>query len=259
MPNNDNLLGIKIILETLSKDLEELSDGESLPNLKWDDMLTNSLLIFQKLSALRMEGISNEVKRLGYTIASQKREIAELRLNISNSVLPAAIAPEEKVVLSTEVEEKEELDFLLDNKPTSSQLSSQPQEQSLSQPQIQSQPPSQSQTQPKPHTQPQLQSLFQPQAVESSLNHTPPWLTDTPGSPVSELFAAINLNDKLCFIRELFADDVDQYRLTVQRLNDMNSFEEALDYTRNAFPDWDESSDALYRFYMALRRRYHNG
>jgi hypothetical protein len=36
----------------------------------------------------------------------------------------------------------------------------------------------------------------------------------------------------------------------------METLAQALEYTRNAFPSWDEESSAVYRFYMLLRRRY---
>lgn len=82
------------------------------------------------------------------------------------------------------------------------------------------------------------------------------WMDDVPGPKVKDLSEAINLNDKLFFIRELFNGDSEQYRLSIQRLNDMTSLSEALEYTRVAFPDWNEESDEIYRFYMILRRKF---
>jgi hypothetical protein len=83
-----------------------------------------------------------------------------------------------------------------------------------------------------------------------------PWMTDKTGPPVDDIRDAVTLNDKLCFIGELFEDDSEQYKLTMNRLNEMGSFGEALSYLRRAFPDWDESSAEVYRFYMIVRRRY---
>ncbi|OFY41756.1 MAG: hypothetical protein A2X18_10555 [Bacteroidetes bacterium GWF2_40_14] len=81
------------------------------------------------------------------------------------------------------------------------------------------------------------------------------WKTDLPGPAIENLNHAITLNDKLFFIKGLFNDDEEQYRLSIQKLNEMRSMEEALEYTRAAFPDWDETSNIIYRFYMILRRK----
>jgi hypothetical protein len=82
------------------------------------------------------------------------------------------------------------------------------------------------------------------------------WKGNILGPRVDDLNDAITLNDKLFFIKNLFNNDNEQYRLSIQRINDMDSMDEALDYTRAAFPDWDEESDIIYRFYMILRRRF---
>lgn len=82
------------------------------------------------------------------------------------------------------------------------------------------------------------------------------WKTDIPGPAIENINHAITLNDKLFFIKGLFNDDEEQFRLSIQKLNEMNSMEEALEYTRAAFPDWDETSNIIYRFYMILRRKF---
>jgi len=82
------------------------------------------------------------------------------------------------------------------------------------------------------------------------------WKGNILGPRVDDLNQAITLNDKLFFTKNLFNNDNEQYRLSIQKLNEMESMDEALDYTRAAFPDWDEDSDIIYRFYMILRRRF---
>ena len=84
----------------------------------------------------------------------------------------------------------------------------------------------------------------------------PEWMLDEPGPYVGDLYEAITLNDKICFVNELFDGDEKQYHIAIQMLNDLNSLERALIYTRETFPSWDENSTELYRFYMILRRRY---
>ena len=81
------------------------------------------------------------------------------------------------------------------------------------------------------------------------------WMMDLPGTPRSIIIFGISLNDKLCFIKELFNDDTEQYNLSIDKINSMESMDEVLEYTRTAFPDWDESSSVVYRFYMIVRRK----
>ena len=83
----------------------------------------------------------------------------------------------------------------------------------------------------------------------------PDWMKDNPGNKVDTIDQAITLNDKLLFLKDLFNDDLQQYRLSLEKIDQMNSFSQVLEYTRASFPDWDESSPALYRFYMTVRRK----
>lgn len=83
----------------------------------------------------------------------------------------------------------------------------------------------------------------------------PAWMIDIPGPRLIDINDGITLNDKLLYINELFKGDDQQYRLSIQRMNEMSSIDEVMDYTRNAFPDWDENSQATYRFYMNVRRK----
>lgn len=84
----------------------------------------------------------------------------------------------------------------------------------------------------------------------------PDWMKDNPGNKVDTIDQAITLNDKLLFLKDLFNDDLQQYRLSLEKIDQMNSFSQVLEYTRASFPDWDEGSPALYRFYMTVRRRF---
>lgn len=85
--------------------------------------------------------------------------------------------------------------------------------------------------------------------------NTPEWLTDYPGSKISDIWAGISLNDRICFIKDLFNEDQEQFKISIMRLNEMTSMDEVLEYTRTAFPYWDEESPTLYRFYMIIRRK----
>ena len=102
-----------------------------------------------------------------------------------------------------------------------------------------------------------IEEEFEIELLEEDVDISEPeWMLDEPGPSVDNLSEAITLNDKICFINDLFKGDSEQYYLSVQRLNEFAHFKEALEYTRRAFPHWDEESPEVYRFYMILRRRY---
>lgn len=82
------------------------------------------------------------------------------------------------------------------------------------------------------------------------------WRTDRPGSPVRNILSAISLNDRMLFIRTLFADDPALFQKTISVFNSLSSLAEAEAYIRSHFPKWDMSSDTVYRFMMAARRRF---
>ena len=82
-----------------------------------------------------------------------------------------------------------------------------------------------------------------------------PWRHDNPGPEVRELRSAIGLGDKVFFCHSLFRDDNALYQDTIVRLNSMKKLDEAVDYLKETFPEWDWNSDKVYRFMMAVRRK----
>jgi len=81
------------------------------------------------------------------------------------------------------------------------------------------------------------------------------WKTDIPGSRVNDVRSAIALNDRILFINTLFNGDAEAFQKTISAVNQMTCLEEAIEYVEVYFPDWDMSSDTVYRFMMAIRRR----
>lgn len=82
------------------------------------------------------------------------------------------------------------------------------------------------------------------------------WRTDMPGTPVKNILSAISLNDRILFINTLFRRDALLFQSTVSRVNNMADFEEAESYLTSMFPEWKLDSEAVYRFMMAIRRRF---
>ena len=67
---------------------------------------------------------------------------------------------------------------------------------------------------------------------------------------------AMSQADLNFFTQELFDGDEDQFRLTAERINEMEDFKSVVKEMRETFPEWDESSQAVYLFYMIVKRRF---
>ena len=80
-------------------------------------------------------------------------------------------------------------------------------------------------------------------------------------SPISNLSAAIGLNEKAAFIKELFKGDKQAFKETVEKLNSANNYEEALNYLDNTIKhrfDWNEESETVEKFMALVYRRFIN-
>ena len=88
------------------------------------------------------------------------------------------------------------------------------------------------------------------------------WEVDYPASYVDDVYKGISFNDRYEFIKELFnvSGSLDEAELlfkeTLDMINEMDNFKKVVAYIRERFPQWDEQSDEVYRFYMAVRRKF---
>ena len=80
------------------------------------------------------------------------------------------------------------------------------------------------------------------------------WRTDMPGAPVKDILSAISLNDRVQFINVLFNEDPALFQQTRSMINTMETLDQAVEYITSTF-DWDMSSQVVYRFMMAVRRK----
>jgi hypothetical protein len=78
--------------------------------------------------------------------------------------------------------------------------------------------------------------------------------TDMPGAPVKDILSAISLNDRVQFINVLFNEDPALFQQTRSMINTMENLDQAVEYITSTF-DWDMSSQVVYRFMMAVRRK----
>lgn len=95
-----------------------------------------------------------------------------------------------------------------------------------------------------------------PTIADVAQSKTPSWLVDIPGPKVEMVQSALSLNDRLIFVKELFEGDSEQFNYTLNRINETTSFDEVVSEMRDGYPDWDENSDIVYRFYMIVRRKF---
>lgn len=81
------------------------------------------------------------------------------------------------------------------------------------------------------------------------------WSHDIPGPEVKSLRSAIALGDQVMYIDRLFRNDSALYQSTIDLLNSMDRFKEAVEYLSSTFPEWDPESEDVYRFMMSVRRK----
>lgn len=81
------------------------------------------------------------------------------------------------------------------------------------------------------------------------------WRTGMPGSELKDIMSAISLNDRALFINTLFREDPELFVNTIRDLNSMHSLDQAVEYIRVRFPEWDMDSELVYRFMMEVRRK----
>jgi hypothetical protein len=77
-------------------------------------------------------------------------------------------------------------------------------------------------------------------------------------SMVTSLQAAIGVNDRFTFIRELFMNNEAAYNNAVGILNDAPSFNDAYNYMKQHF-DWDMDSEIVQQLLNIIRRKFIKG
>ena len=68
------------------------------------------------------------------------------------------------------------------------------------------------------------------------------------------LLSAISLNDRVQFINVLFDEDPVKFQQTRAKINAMTSLDDVVEFITANF-NWDMSSQVVYRFMMAVRRK----
>lgn len=74
------------------------------------------------------------------------------------------------------------------------------------------------------------------------------------GKPVDDIRLAISLGDRFLYQRELFGQNAELMQRTLNELNELSSFDEALAYI--APFNWDTESNSYQQFIVTLHRRF---
>lgn len=75
------------------------------------------------------------------------------------------------------------------------------------------------------------------------------------GKAVDDIRLAISLGDRFLYQRELFGQNAELMQRTLTELNNLNSFDDAIDYIASRF-NWDTESSTYQQFVVTLHRRF---
>ncbi len=264
MLNPNKISEIRIILDQLVKDVDTLEHSSNVSSVKWEELFISTALLREKLTTLKYDYERLTLRDMISRLKTGEKEAPEREVPFI-----AGNAEEEKedmveddrsMVISDEADRADEADeerggsgrIEIDKTESSEVLFKEVVKETMFN------SAGNKTNNPVNESEEILFDYFEDEedSVTNNKNRTPSWMLDNPGPSIDDIHRAITLNDKIYFTRELFKGDEDQYRLTLQRLNEMESLEQAVEYTRRAFSHWDEESPAAYRFYMVLRRRY---
>lgn len=82
------------------------------------------------------------------------------------------------------------------------------------------------------------------------------WEVDYPADYVDDLIGSMGLNDRMQFTNELFNGKEIEFENVMQEIDNIGNFKKIVWHLREEYPQWDETSDIVYRFYMHIRRKY---
>jgi hypothetical protein len=74
-------------------------------------------------------------------------------------------------------------------------------------------------------------------------------------TPIADLTKAIPLNDRIWFTKELFAGEGDELAATLEKLNQMNDLDEALQHLSGQF-NWNPDDKVVQKFLQIISRKF---
>ena len=241
----------KVLLRLLNHRLEEI--GTSLNSFKQSgiiheievDLLLSKIRFFYSEVKLLSE-LKEEIEKPGETIPEQTDAQEEKTEALPPEPVLAddSVDPEPGVVPEPQLIQEPEAT----PKPTAV-----PEPQLIQEPDVTPPPP----PVPEPEATPE-QSANTEVRIES-----PPLTRKTNGKlltgvkmqAVKDIMAAIGLNDRFLFTRELFNNDAELFTKTIGILNQKGSWENAAEYLTDNF-DWNPEDPTLILFLSVVKRRF---
>lgn len=112
----------------------------------------------------------------------------------------------------------------------------------------------------KPSVEPEPEPIVEPEPVVET--KTEPELFEERvapkavlyGKPVDDIRLAISLGDRFLYQRELFGQNAELMQRTLTELNELGSFDEAMNYIAKF--GWDTESNTYQQFIVTLHRRF---
>ncbi|MCR5050259.1 MAG: hypothetical protein K6A36_04170 [Paludibacteraceae bacterium] len=110
--------------------------------------------------------------------------------------------------------------------------------------------------QPAPQPQPQVAETVTPTAtpVAAAQPAAPNANSALYGKPVNDIRLAISLGDRFLYQRELFGQNAELMQRTLSELDNLGSFDEAMNYISQF--GWDPESSTYQQFLITLHRRF---
>lgn len=98
---------------------------------------------------------------------------------------------------------------------------------------------------------------IEPEKEETT--YTPKQTTDLGSKlgkqPISDILSALSLNDRYLYRSQLFNNDADLFRNSINALNDCKNFDSAIQYIKNHF-SWDFEAPIVEAFLQVVERRF---
>ena len=227
--------------------------------------------IMDMMASLRsqMEALDAKIVELQQSVTQDDEDMTPIDLDIDDMMTEVLPEPE------PEVDDLPDDDLPFDDLPEPEEAVAEPVAEPedvaepVMEPEVEPEPPVESEPEVEPVMEPDtiMEPVAEP-AVEAVMDAVEPkvavidsmtdrqaWRTDMPGSPVRDIRSAISLNDRILFIKSLFAQDPMAFQETLTRINQMESLDEVVAYVVAERPDWNLESETVYRFMMAVRRK----
>lgn len=168
-------------------------------------------------------------------------EAANKELTERLEALAAAPAPQEPQEPAEEEEPEVEIELIVDEEPEE-----EPEVEAAPEPEIEPEPVAEPEPVVEPEPQPEQPKQEEPQQPQQGTLF---------GQPVSNIRQAISLGDRFLFQRELFAQNGEKMQKTLDDIDKLMSFDDAVAYIEKHF-QWDKESSTYELFINILHRRF---